>query len=138
MHNNKNHQIKNFSWTIEFKSKEETSHVTVWISFSNLSTNLFAKRSLLFFSSTVEKSIVVDKATQVRSRPSTTRVRVILDLMDKHSDLIRLQSVDKVITESIIEESQKVVYNNLPQYCTHYKHQDHDEKKCRLLIEKKK
>lgn len=30
-----------------------------------------------------------------------------------------------------------MVYDNLPQYCTHRKHQGHDEKKCRLLIEKK-
>ncbi|PHT56978.1 hypothetical protein CQW23_05464 [Capsicum baccatum] len=107
MHNDRNHQIKIFSLAIEFKPKEETSRAAVWISFSNLSMNLFAKRSLLFVASTVEKCILVDKATQVRSRPSTARVRVILDLMDKHPDLIRLQSVDKVITDNIIEEFQK-------------------------------
>ncbi|PHU27477.1 hypothetical protein BC332_05809 [Capsicum chinense] len=74
IHNDKNHQIKIFSWTIGFKPKEETSRAAVWISFSNLSTNLFAKRSLLFVASTVEESIVVDKATQGRSRPSTARL----------------------------------------------------------------
>ncbi|KAM3222301.1 hypothetical protein P3L10_021571 [Capsicum annuum] len=114
MHNDKNHQIKNFSWTIGFNPKEETSPEALWISFPNLSTNLFSKRSLLSIASAIRKPIEVDKATQVRSIPSTARVRVILDLMDKYPDHIRLQSVDKV-TSKIIEEFQEVVYDNIPQ-----------------------
>lgn len=65
--------------------------------------DLFAKRYLLSIASAVGKPIVVDKATQLRSRSSTTRVKVILDLLDQHPDRIRLQSVDKV-TSRIIEE----------------------------------
>ncbi|PHU12447.1 hypothetical protein BC332_19377 [Capsicum chinense] len=87
MHNGKIHQIRIFSWNIGFNPKEETSRAAVWISFLNLSTDLFAKRSLISIASAVGKPIVVDKATQVRSRPSTARVRVILDLMDKHPDV---------------------------------------------------
>ncbi|KAM3301955.1 hypothetical protein P3S67_016457 [Capsicum chacoense] len=86
MNNGKIHQIWIFSWNIGFK--EETSHAAVWISFLNLSTDLFAKRSLISIASAVGKPIVVDKATQVRSRQSMARVRVILDLMDKHPDRI--------------------------------------------------
>ncbi|PHT48564.1 hypothetical protein CQW23_12772 [Capsicum baccatum] len=41
--------------------------------------------------SRVRKSISVDKATQVRSKPRTTMIKVILDVMDKHLDRIRLQ-----------------------------------------------
>ncbi|KAF3640336.1 hypothetical protein FXO37_23551 [Capsicum annuum] len=108
MHNDKNHQIRIFSWTIEFNPKEETS-------FPNLSMDLFSKRSLISIAPAVEIPIDLDKATQVRSRPSTIRVRVILDLMDNHPNLIRLQSVNKV-TGIIIEEFQEVVYDNLPQY----------------------
>ncbi|KAF3656163.1 putative splicing factor 3A subunit 1-like isoform X1 [Capsicum annuum] len=59
------------------------------------------------------KSIVVDKATEVRSRPSTARVRVIPDLMDKHPDHIQLQSVDKV-TSRIIVEFEEVTKRNVP------------------------
>ncbi|KAM3281917.1 hypothetical protein P3S67_027564 [Capsicum chacoense] len=80
--------------------------------------DLFSKRSLLSIALAVRQSISVDKATQVRSKPRTAMIRVILDLMDKHPDRIRLQSVDKVIGR-IIEEFQEVVYDNLPQYCTH-------------------
>ncbi|XP_060217204.1 uncharacterized protein LOC132644618 [Lycium barbarum] len=133
MHNGKDHQIRIFPWTIGFNPKEETSRATVWISFPNLSTDLFAKKYLLCIASAVRKPIVVDKATQVRSRPNTAMVRVILDLLDKHPDRIRLQNVDKV-TSRIIDEFQEVMYDNFPQYCTHCKQQGHDDKKCRLLI----
>ncbi|KAM3304187.1 hypothetical protein P3S67_015219 [Capsicum chacoense] len=129
MYNGKNHQIRIFLWTIGFNPKEETSRATVWILFPNLSTDFFAKRTFLSIDSAFGKPIVADKATEVRSRPSTARVRVIPDLMDKHPDRIQLQSVDKV-TSRIIVEFQEVVYDNLPQYCTHHKHQGHDENKC--------
>ncbi|KAG5570838.1 hypothetical protein H5410_060604 [Solanum commersonii] len=36
----------------------------------------------------------------------------------------------------IIEHYQKIVYDNLPLYCTHCKHQGHEENKCRLLMRK--
>ncbi|PHU02649.1 hypothetical protein BC332_27900 [Capsicum chinense] len=128
MHNGKNHQIRIFLWTIGFNPKEETSRAAVWILFPNMSTDLFDKRTFHSIDSAFGKPIVVDKATEVRSRPGTARVRVIPDLMDKHPDRIQLQSVDKV-TSRIIVEFQDVVSDNLPQYCTHYKHQGHDEKK---------
>ncbi|PHT30205.1 hypothetical protein CQW23_30237 [Capsicum baccatum] len=67
----------------------------VWNSFPNLSMDLFAKRSLFSIASAVGKPISMDKARQVRSRPSTTRVRVILDVMDKHPDCIQLQNKNK-------------------------------------------
>ncbi|WMV06725.1 hypothetical protein MTR67_000110 [Solanum verrucosum] len=44
--------------------------------------------------SAVGKPIAIDKATQIKSRPSTVRVNVILDLMEKLPNRIRLQFVD--------------------------------------------
>lgn len=60
---------------------------------------------------------------------------MILDLLDKHPDRIRLRSIDKK-TRKIMEELQDVVYDNLPLYFNHCKHQGHDEKKCRVLLGK--
>ncbi|XP_049378180.1 vacuolar-processing enzyme-like [Solanum stenotomum] len=56
--------------------------------------DLFAKKSLLSIASAVGKPIAIDKATQIKSRPSTARVKVILDLMEKLPNRIRLQFVD--------------------------------------------
>ncbi|WMV10258.1 hypothetical protein MTR67_003643 [Solanum verrucosum] len=55
--------------------------VVVWISLPRLLPDLFAKRSLLSRASAVGKPIAIDKATQDKTRPSTARVKVILDLM---------------------------------------------------------
>lgn len=106
-----------------------------WISLPNLSADFFAMRSLLSIASVVGKPIAIDKATQTKSRPNTPRVKVILDLLDKHPKRVRLQSLDK-ITGKIIEVFQEIVYDNLPLYCNLCKHQGHDENTCRFLLKK--
>ncbi|KAK4726688.1 hypothetical protein R3W88_031605 [Solanum pinnatisectum] len=79
-----------FPWSIGYNPKEETTLTVVWISLPNLSLDLFAKKSLLSIASAVGKPIAIDKSTQIKSRPSTTRVKVILDLMEKLPNRIRL------------------------------------------------
>ncbi|KAG5630583.1 hypothetical protein H5410_002300 [Solanum commersonii] len=61
----------------------------VWISLPNLSRDLFAKKSLLSITSAIGKPIAIDKSTQIKSRPSMTRIKVILDLMEKLPNRIR-------------------------------------------------
>ncbi|KAH0766086.1 hypothetical protein KY285_001957 [Solanum tuberosum] len=84
-----------FPWTIDFNSREETSMAAVWISLPRLSPDLFAKRFLLSMASAVGRPIAIDKATQDKTRPSTARVKVILDLMDKLPKRMRLQYLDE-------------------------------------------
>lgn len=108
----------------------------VWISLPNLSPDLFVMPSLLSIASAVGKPIAIDKATQTKSRPSTARVKVILDLLDKHPNRVRLQSVD-TISGKVLEVFQEIVYDNLPLYCNCCKHQGHDETTCRRLQKKK-
>ncbi|KAG5617134.1 hypothetical protein H5410_016958 [Solanum commersonii] len=66
---------------------------------------LFAKKPLLSIASAVGKPIAIYKATQIKSRPSTTRVKVILDLMEKLSNRIRLQFVDEKSGQKIMDTS---------------------------------
>lgn len=73
-----------FPWTLGFNPREETSKAVVWISFPELPPNFFARKSLLSIASAVGKPLAVDKATKDRTRPSTARVKVLLDLLDKH------------------------------------------------------
>ncbi|KAG5582926.1 hypothetical protein H5410_053553 [Solanum commersonii] len=60
--------------------------------------------------STVGRPIAIDKATQDKTRPSTARVKVILDLMDKLPKRMRLQYLDEQT--------------------------GHDENSCRLILKK--
>ncbi|WMV19716.1 hypothetical protein MTR67_013101 [Solanum verrucosum] len=89
-----------------------------------LPTSLFARKSFLSIASAAGRLIAIDKATQVRSRPSTARVKVELDLLDKHPKRIKLQYLDEE-SSKILKHFQEIVYDNLPLYCTNCKHQGH-------------
>ncbi|XP_009801511.1 uncharacterized protein [Nicotiana sylvestris] len=129
--------FRTFPWTIGFNPKEETSKSVVWISLPDLPPNIFAKKSLLSIASAVGKPLAVDKETQDRTRPSAARVKILLDLLDKHPKRVKLHIVDKS-TGKFVEHYQEVVYDNLPKFCTFCKHQGHEERTCRLMTEKDK
>lgn len=129
--------FRTFPWTIGLNPKEETSKSVVWISFPDLPPNFFAKKSLLSIASAVGKPLAVDKATQDQTRPSAARVKVLLDLLDKHPKRVKLHIVDKS-TGKFVEHYQEVVYDNLPKFCTFCKHQGHEERTCPLMTEKDK
>ena len=59
-----------------------------------ISPDLFAKKSLLCIESAYGKPIARDEATQIKQRSSTTRVKVILHLVEKLPNHIRLQFED--------------------------------------------
>lgn len=131
-YNGKEHQIRIFPWSLDFNVNEETTKAMVWILLPNLPTELFAMKALLPIASVAGKPIAIDKATQTKSRPSTARVKVILDLMHKLPDKLRLQFLDKQ-TSRVLEVFQDFVYDNIPLYCNHCKYQGHDENSCRRL-----
>ncbi|XP_009610101.1 uncharacterized protein [Nicotiana tomentosiformis] len=90
------------------------------------------KKSLISIALAVGKPLVVDKATQDRTRTSAARVKVLLDLLDKHPKKVKIHIVDNVSGKSV-EFHQQVVYDNLPNYCTCFKHQGHDENSYRSM-----
>nr|XP_009786759.1 PREDICTED: uncharacterized protein LOC104234822 [Nicotiana sylvestris] len=73
--NGEEHQYRVFPWTIGFNPNEENTMAVVWISLPNLSPELFAMHSLLSIASATGKPIAIDKAMQLKSRPSTARVK---------------------------------------------------------------
>lgn len=62
-------------------------------------------------------------------------MKVILDIIEKHPNRVRLQSLD-IKSGKVLEVFQEIVYDNLPLYCNCFKHQGHDESTCRLLLKK--
>ncbi|KAH0726124.1 hypothetical protein KY284_001989 [Solanum tuberosum] len=114
---------------------KETSRALAWLSLPGLPISLFTRKSLLSIALAAGRPIAIDKATQVRSRPSTARVKVELDLLDKHPKRIKLQYLDEE-SSKILEHFQEIVYDNLPLYRTNCKHQGHAEINCRLILKK--
>ncbi|KAG5621901.1 hypothetical protein H5410_007119 [Solanum commersonii] len=84
-------------------------------SLPRLSPDLFTKRSLLSMASVFGRSIAIDKATQDKTRPRTSRVKVILNLTDKLPKRMLLQHLD--------EHTGKI-----------QEHQGRDENNCRLIL----
>lgn len=113
--------FRTFPWIIGFNPREETSRAVVWISMPELPANFFTKKSLMSIASVVGKPLAVDKVTQDRTRPSTARVKVLLDILDNHPKRVRIQIVDRN-SGKVVEHYQEIVYNNLPKYCTCCKH----------------
>ncbi|KAG5621644.1 hypothetical protein H5410_006862 [Solanum commersonii] len=108
LYNGEEHQYRVFSWSIGYNPKKEITLAVVWISLPDLSPNLFAKKSMLSIASKVGKPISIDKATQIKSKPNTSRVKVILNLMEKFSNRIRLQFVDvKYATFKCTNDNEK-------------------------------
>ena len=60
-----------------------------------IAPDLFEKKSLLSIASVDGKTIVIDKVTQMKQRSGTSRVEVILDLMELLPNHIRLQFEDR-------------------------------------------
>nr|XP_016515351.1 PREDICTED: uncharacterized protein LOC107832063 [Nicotiana tabacum] len=82
--------------------------------------------------SAVGKPLAIDKAMKDRTRPSAARVKVLLDLLDKHPKNVKIFVVEKLSGKSN-NFHQKVMYDYLPMYCTCCKHQGHDENSCRSM-----
>lgn len=83
----------------------------------------------------VGKPLAIDKATQDRTRPSTARVKIIVDLLKKHPKKVTLQILDSV-SGNIVELHQQIVFDNLPKFCVFCKHQGHDLTECRIRKQK--
>nr|XP_033516045.1 uncharacterized protein LOC117280437 [Nicotiana tomentosiformis] len=129
--NGDDYQYRLRPWTLFFNPKEETTRAWVWISLPGLPPDLFTKTALLSIDSAVGKPMAIDKATHDKSRPSTARVKVELDMLDKNSNRVRLQYLDTK-SGKISEHFQDFVYDNLPSYYICCKRQGHNEKLCRL------
>uniref|UniRef100_M1DJH3 NB-ARC domain containing protein n=1 Tax=Solanum tuberosum TaxID=4113 RepID=M1DJH3_SOLTU len=94
--------------------------------FTELISEIVCKEVSIVYSISSWETNCYNKATQIKSRPSMTRVKVILDLMETFPNCIRLQFVDGK-SGKLIKVFQEIVYDNLPLYCNYCKHQGHDE-----------
>jgi len=75
--------------------------------------------------------IITDKATLSKTRPTTTKIKVEVDL----SKIMVTEIQIKVKDEDGKSESitQRVEYESVPDYCFHCKVQGHKNDSCRML-----
>ncbi|WMV35181.1 hypothetical protein MTR67_028566 [Solanum verrucosum] len=124
--------MRTLIYDVNFKIDEETTKTMAWISFPNLLPTFFGQESLFAIATAVGKPLQLDQATVNKTRPSCTKVRVLVDLAASLPKSVIMKVIDEV-TGSVKTETITVKYDYIPKYCLECRMQGHDLHNCRLL-----
>lgn len=121
-------------WTPFFKPNKRSSFAPVWITLPDLSWKFFEWDALRRNLDPIRYPLAMDKATSTKSRPTTAKIRVELDLAKPRSREVLVEIRNYI---GYLETfTQKVEYEDLPAYCNHCKIQGHSDEKCRILLQR--
>ncbi|XP_009766744.1 uncharacterized protein [Nicotiana sylvestris] len=117
------HSMKIQRWIPNFKSNKNTSLALVWINLPDLPWHYYEWASLCRIVGPIGTAIVMDKATQTKTRPTTAKMRIEIDLL---KPLITDVQVTIQNPEGIVETfNQKIEYETVPLFCSHCRIQGH-------------
>ncbi|KAK4337514.1 hypothetical protein RND71_042001 [Anisodus tanguticus] len=88
---NKPYLMRTFKWDVTFNPEEETRFAYGWISFTGLPPHFHGESSLFSMAASVGKPISIDSATRNKTRPSSARVKVEVDLLKVHPKSVLIQ-----------------------------------------------
>ncbi|KAK4376341.1 hypothetical protein RND71_002637 [Anisodus tanguticus] len=88
---NKPYLMRTFKWDVTFDPEEETQFAYGWISFPGLPPHFHNESSLSPWRLQVGKPISIDSATRNKTRPSSARVKVEVDLLKSHPKSVLIQ-----------------------------------------------
>ncbi|KAL2223915.1 UNVERIFIED_CONTAM: hypothetical protein Sindi_3034600 [Sesamum indicum] len=115
--------IRIFKWMPTFTPTQESSVVPIWVCFPELPAHLFCKEALFSVASMVGSPLQIDALTLNKSKLSKARVCVEIDLLKPIIEEFDLHINGVTIV-------QKVDFENLPEYCSLYKHVGHKDIDC--------
>ncbi|KAG5599737.1 hypothetical protein H5410_031107 [Solanum commersonii] len=126
-----NTQMKLLKWTLNFKPEAETTLAPVWVNLPDLRWHFFEWEALCIIAAQIGVPIITDKATLSKTRPTTTKIKVEVNLTKNMVTKIQI----KVKGEDGKYESltQRVDYESVPDYCFHCKVKGHKDDSCRML-----
>lgn len=126
------YQMRPFIYDAKFKPTVETSKAVAWISFPDLLSTFFGKESLFSIASAIGKPLQLGMVMINKTRPSCTRVKILVDLLANLPEVIEIEVVNNKQNEPSIQ-IVKIQYDFVPKYCKTCKLQGHDEEECRTL-----
>ncbi|KAK4337516.1 hypothetical protein RND71_042003 [Anisodus tanguticus] len=88
---NKPYLMRTFKWDVTFNPDEETRFAYGWISFPGLPPHFHGESSLFSMAASVGIPISIDSATRNKTRPSSARVKVEVDLLKVHPKSVLIQ-----------------------------------------------
>ncbi|XP_047270407.1 uncharacterized protein LOC124899544 [Capsicum annuum] len=110
---------------------KETTPAVAWISFPSLPPTFFTREAVFSLAATVGKPLQVDLATQNKTRPICTKVKVKVDLLGEFPKRINI-GIRKKIGE-VVENWIHIKYDYMPKYCKECKLQVHNENDCYVI-----
>lgn len=113
-------------WDKNFNTQKESSLAPVRIRLPDLPLPLFNKEALTEIAQVAGKPLKITEHTKNRSRPNHARICIEIDILKERLEMIVLQMRNQVV-------NQKIFYENVPKYCSHYHHMGHNEKECYWL-----
>ncbi|KAH0765283.1 hypothetical protein KY285_001154 [Solanum tuberosum] len=117
-------------WSTKFKPEADTL-APVWINLPNLPWHYYEWAALCRIVSPIGNPIIMDKATQSKTRPTMAKLKVEIDLL---KPLVHEVAVVIKNPKGEIEKfDQKIEYETIPAFCAHCKIQGHTALKCRIL-----
>ncbi|XP_060182422.1 uncharacterized protein LOC132612098 [Lycium barbarum] len=125
------HVMKILTWSTKFKPEMKTTHTPVWITLLGLIWHYYEWDALCRILAPVGIPLTMDKATTTKTRPTTTKVRVEIDLMKSLVHEINIHILNSNGNFDII--TQRVEYESVPPFCFHCKVQGHQDNICRIV-----
>ncbi|OIT20358.1 hypothetical protein A4A49_40385 [Nicotiana attenuata] len=122
-------------WTLDFRPDHDSHIVPVWVLLPELPFHCHTWHYVKQILEPVEKSLTMDVATFGRTRPSTTKVRVEIDLTKPQVTIVYVGQEEEM--NSLKGFTQKIEYEHVPKYCKYCKLIGHSLVQCRAAIKKK-
>ncbi|KAG5575817.1 hypothetical protein H5410_055951 [Solanum commersonii] len=123
--------MKILKWTPNFKPNAENSLAPVWINLLNLPWHYYEWDALCRIVDPIEVPLIMDKATTTKTRPTTAKLRVQIDLAKPLIYIVRVEVRNLSGEEETFD--QKIEYETLPIYCSHCKVQNHSTKNYKVV-----
>ncbi|KAI3473566.1 hypothetical protein Pfo_031529 [Paulownia fortunei] len=112
-----------FKWSPLFDPKLESAIVPVWIRLLELPVHLFEKAALKAIAELIGKPLRTDEPTANKTRLIVARICIEVDLRQALKNSVYLGIGSQMIL-------QKIIYENIPRYCTDCCHLGHDTASC--------
>ncbi|KAG5606097.1 hypothetical protein H5410_027589 [Solanum commersonii] len=119
------------AWTPNFRPEEETPIVPIWVLLPRLPWHCLKKEFITPLLESVGKVLYLDTASIKRTRASTAKIKVQVDLTKARPRHVWIGLDDEDLT---IGRRQPIEYENIPPYCAYCKHQGHMIGDCNFKI----
>ncbi|XP_069146549.1 uncharacterized protein [Solanum lycopersicum] len=116
-------------WTPDFTPEEETPIVPIWVSIPGLPWHCYNKVFLSTILESIGKVLFLDSPTSQRTRGSTTRVKIQVDLTKERPAHVWLGFKNSNPNKG---RWLKVEYEGIPSYCFYCRHQGHKNEDCTI------